>query len=288
MELGQHAEFCGVMKSIEMLSMFFINDTSTASQQWRLKKHGVDAFWNWMASWCRMATMPSDLGFSDEGYTLPPLDIETTTVENTKPIDGGELFGGHQISATDMHRIKKQTAECRAKAAADWAMSDSSVWVIWVDTDYESDAVLSVLKGAAGVAEVRGSHPVERKESTLESFADGSIRVLITKPSVCGWGLNWQHCSNTVFAGRTFSYEAWYQAVRRFWRFGQTESVNCKLVVAEGEDQISRVIDRKASDHQSMKSAMAKAMKRAHQNASRMVAYQPNQKAELPKWLLSA
>jgi hypothetical protein len=105
---------------------------------------------------------------------------------------------------------------------------------------------------------------------------------------VCGWGLNWQHCSNTVFAGRTFSYEAWYQAVRRFWRFGQTESVNCKLVVAEGEDQISRVIDRKASDHQSMKSAMAKAMKRAHQNASRMVAYQPNQKAELPKWLLSA
>lgn len=289
MELGQHAEFLQVMKSVEMLSAFFINDTSKASQEWRLKRHGVDAFWDWMASWSRMAQMPSDLGASDEGYILPPLNVRTTQTENSRPIDGGDLFGSVNLSATNIHDVKRQTSEARATAAADIAMSSDQPCVVWVDTDYEADAVLAALKGASGVMEVRGSHPVERKENTLESFVDGSCRVLITKPSLTGYGLNWQHCALTVFAGRSFSYEAWYQAIRRFWRFGQTRAVECHVIAAEGEDQIGRVIDRKAKDHADMKSAMARAMKRAmSRQTSRMVAYNPTHQGELPEWLSAA
>lgn len=289
MELGQHAEFLQVMKSVEMLSAFFINDTASASQQWRLKRHGAAAFWDWMASWSRMAQMPSDLGFDDAGFILPPLSLHTVTTENSAPVDGGDLFGSVSLSATNIHDVKRQTAEARAEAAAYIATSSSEPCVIWVDTDYEADAVLAALKGAAGAMEVRGSHPVERKESTISAFADGSCRILITKPSLTGYGLNWQHCALTVFAGRSFSYEAWYQAIRRFWRFGQTRPVHCHVVVAEGEDQIARVIDRKAADHAAMKTAMAQAMKRAMSRAtSRMVEYNPTFQGELPRWLSAA
>lgn len=289
MELGQHSEFCGVMASNEMLSMFFINDTSQASQEWRLKRHGVDAFWDWMASWSRMAQMPSDLGFSDDGFSLPPLRIHTVRTENAMPVDGGDLFGGQQISATDMHRIKRQTSEARAAGVAELAMSDRNPWVLWCDTDYEADAILAALKGAHGVAEIRGSQTPEKKEGVLEAFADGTTRVLITKPSLTGFGLNWQHCKRTAFVGRTFSYESWYQAVRRFWRFGQTSPVDCYVIVADGEDQISRVIDRKANDHSDMKASMAKAMRRSNeQRAQVKTSYAPNHKGTLPTWIRSA
>lgn len=289
MELGNHAEFCGVMASNEMLSMFFINDTSQASQAWRLKRHGVDAFWDWMASWSRMAQKPSDLGFSDDGFELPPLNVKTIRTENAKPVDGGDLFGGHQISATDMHRIKRATSQARASAAAELAASDDLPWVLWVDTDYEADAVLSALRSVSGVAEIRGSQTAEKKESVLESFIDGTTRILITKSSLTGFGMNWQHCNRTAFVGRTFSYESWYQAVRRFWRFGQTKPVDCYVIVAEGEDQISRVISRKENDHSDMKTAMAKAMRRARERRAEVkAAYTPNHQGELPQWLCAA
>lgn len=288
MELGQHAEFCGVMRSVEMLSSFFINDTSTASQEWRLKRHGVAAFWNWMASWSRMATLPSDLGFSDEGYNLPPLNVHKIRTENAQPVDGGGLFGVDAMSATEMHKVKRQTSANRAKQAAELVTSDAEAWVIWCDTDYEADDIKAHLKGVDGVVEVRGSYTPEQKENAIEAFCDGSARILITKPSVCGFGLNFQHCARTVFVGRSFSYEAWYQAVRRFWRFGQSRPVECYVVVAEGEDAIARVIDRKAGDHDQMKREMAKAMKRAHQDTRRMVAYNPTHQTELPAWLSAA
>jgi hypothetical protein len=290
MELGQHAEFCGVMKSVEMLSTFFINDTSKASQEWRLKKHGVDAFWDWMASWSRMAQSPEDLGFDGSRFVLPPINVRRVRTENSAPVDGGDLFGVAQVSATDLHRIKRQTAEARAVAAAEIVSSEpGEPWVVWCDTDYEADAIMVALGDMSGVAEVRGSHPPERKESTLAAFADGSLRVLVTKSSVCGFGLNWQHCARTVFVGRNFSYEQWYQAVRRFWRFGQTRQVECWLVLAEGEDAIGRAIDRKAGDHADMKLAMAAAMKRGMARAAaRMTPYQPKHNGELPPWLFAA
>jgi SNF2 family DNA or RNA helicase len=131
--------------------------------------------------------------------------------------------------------------------------------------------------------------PIERKEENLAAFADGSARVIITKPSVAGMGLNWQHCARMAFVGRSFSYEAWYQAVRRCWRFGQTKTVEAHIIVAEGEDQIGRVIDRKADEHASMKRAMAAAMKRATTQATRrLVEYQPKHEGRTPAWLRSA
>lgn len=284
MELGQHAEFCGVMQSVEMLSRFFINDTSTASQHWRLKGHAVDAFWNWMASWCRMASMPSDLGDSDEGFTLPELRINRTRVASNVKVDGA-LFDTGEVSATDMHRVKRQTSKDRADAAAAIvATRPCEPWVVWVDTDYEADAVMAALVGEC--REVRGSMPIERKEETLAAFLDGDVRILVTKPSVTGYGLNWQHCSNTVFVGRTFSYESWYQAVRRFWRFGQKRPVECHLIVAQGEDAIGRVIDRKACEHDAMKRAMREAMRRAMGSASAVrVPYAPRHAGDLPRWM---
>lgn len=284
MELGNQAEFCGVMASNEMLSRFFINDTSTASQQWRLKRHAVRPFWDWMASWSRCAQMPSDLGYSNDGFDLPPL--ETHSHHANAPIVTGGLFGDAQMSATNMHDIKRQTADARAKVAADLVGGDSEPWVVWVDTDYEADAVMAALGDMAGVVEVRGSMSPTAKEDSLAAFAEGSARVMVTKPSICGFGLNWQHCARTVFVGRSFSYESWYQAVRRFWRFGQKRPVHVHVVVAAGEDEVGRVIDRKANDHADMKAAMRDAMRRGEGAVSGVkVAYQPNHTGGLPAWL---
>ena len=280
MELGQQSDFLGIMPSSEMLMRWFINDTSVASQKWRLKRHAVNDFWDWCASWSRMAEMPSDLGGDDSGFVLPALQVIRHRAE-ASPIKGSDLFGTVDMSATAIHDVKRKTAANRAESIAE-LVDGSEPWVIWCDTDYEADAIRALLPHAA---EVRGSHSADQKESTLRAFADGTERVLITKPSVCGFGLNWQHCARTAFVGRTFSYEAWYQAVRRFWRFGQKREVEVHLVVAEGEDAIARVIDRKARDHDVMRTAMRAAMARASENAAtRRISYNPTHRASAPTW----
>lgn len=283
MELGTQSDFLGVMPSSEMLMRWFINDTSTASQEWRLKKHAVNDFWDWCASWSRMAELPSDLGGDDTGFILPPMKIVRHRAE-ASPIKGADLFGMVDMSATSMHDVKRKTAGNRSKSVADLVNSSAGEpWVVWCDTDYEADAIHELLPDAK---EVRGSHTPEQKETTLRGFADGSIRVIITKPSICGFGLNWQHCARTAFVGRTFSYEAWYQAVRRFWRFGQQRQVEVHLIVAEGEEAIARVIDRKADDHVIMKTAMRAAMARAtEKSVSRRATYHATHKAKVPAWL---
>ena len=284
MELGCHAEFLGVMQSNEMLSRFFINDTSTASQSWRLKRHAERDFWDWMASWCRMAETPADLGHDASAYVLPQLVVHRHKAAGDIRPAAGELFAA-DISATSMHDVKRQTAAARADMCAS-LVPQSGACVIWCDTDYEADAIMAAVPGAV---EVRGSHTAERKEETLAAFAEGRVRVLVSKPSVCGFGMNWQHCATMIFAGRSFSYEAWYQAVRRCWRFGQTRQVDCHIIVAEGEAQIGRVIDRKGADHAAMKRAMAAAMKRASGRSSETkVAYIPTHITETPSWLKSA
>lgn len=280
MELGQQSDFLGVMPSSEMLMRWFINDTSVASQEWRLKKHAVNDFWDWCASWSRMAELPSDLGGDDAGFILPPMKIIRHRAE-ASPIKGADLFGMVDMSATTMFDVKRKTAQPRARSVA--AIVDGSEpWVIWCDTDFEADAIKEHLPDAV---EVRGTDTAEQKESALRAFADGSVRVIITKPSICGFGLNWQHCARTAFVGRTFSYEAWYQAVRRFWRFGQKRQVEVHLIVAEGEEAIARVIDRKADDHVTMKTAMRASMARATiKTADRRTIYNPTHKAGMPSW----
>jgi hypothetical protein len=286
MEMGQYADFCGIMHSNEMLSRFFINDTAQASQKWRLKRYGVDAFWDWVASWCRLAQMPSDLGGDDTGFVLPPIEVVRHRAAESAPSISGRLFGDEVVSATNLHTIKRATANKRAGIAAALAMSNSDPWVVWVDTDYESQAVKDLIGDSPDVVEIRGSMDADKKERAIESFGDGTKRVIISKPSLTGFGLNWQHCARTVFVGRSFSYEAWYQAVRRFWRFGQQREVQVHLVVAEGEDSIARVIDRKANDHDEMKIAMRAAMRRNDGKVSATrVAYEPKHKGILPEWI---
>jgi len=285
MELGNHAEFLGIMNSQEMLARWFINDTSTASQQWRLKKSAVHDFWDWVASWARCAESPADLGYDASRFVLPPLNIHRHQAFGDIRAPAGALFI-EDMSATNIHDVKRQTASARAKAVESLVMAEfEEPWLIFCDTDYEADELALRLSSAI---EIRGGMSAEKKEAAIEQFIAGK-EWLISKPGIVGAGLNFQHCARIAYVGRNFSYESFYQSVRRCWRFGQTRPVDVHLIVAEGEDQIGRVIDQKSEGHKTMKRAMAEAMKRAayagEQNAK--IKYNPTHIGEFPKWLKS-
>ncbi len=284
MELGQHAEFLGIMASNEMLARWFISD-QTEMGRYRLKGHGEDAFWDWMASWSRCAETPADLGYDATRFILPELKIIRHRVAGDVRAPAGLLFMS-DLSATNIHDVKRQTADARAAYICDLVGKEPDhSWLVWVDTDYEADAVVRLLPDAI---DVRGSMSPEKKEAGLSEFLS-SGRPMVTKPSIAGQGLNYQNCDRMAFVGRSFSYESWYQAVRRAWRFGQKNSVHVHLAVAEGEEQIGRVIDRKADDHTRMKRAMSDAMRRDRAKSSGVkVAYEPNHKGRLPTWIQSA
>lgn len=285
MELGMHAEFLGIMNSQEMLARWFINDTSTGSQQWRLKKAAVNDFWDWVSSWARAAETPADLGYDGSRFILPELNIiRHQSFGNIKPTGDGLFMD--DMSATNMFAVKRETTEARSSAvAALVALEPDEPWLIWCDTDGESASLAEKLPNAI---EIRGSMTAERKESGIEKFIAGGVS-LLTKPGVAGAGLNFQHCARMAYVGRTFSYEAFYQSVRRCWRFGQTRRVDVHLIVAEGEDQIGRVIDRKADDHKTMKRAMADAMRRNRSvSTTSKIKYDPQHIGRLPEWLTSA
>lgn len=290
MELGNYAEFLDVMAANEMLSRFFINDTSTASQQWRLKGHAVNSFWDWMASWARMAEKPSDLTGDpshDKGFKLPPFELRQHRARDSKiDIEFAGLFGAPDMSATNLHDVKRQTIEARAERATKLVADEpKELRIIWCDTDYEADALKSAIPNAT---EVRGSMSIDEKEDRLEAFASGEAKILIAKPSMCGFGLDWSHCARMAFVGRSYSYETYYQAIRRCWRFGQKRKVIVDLITAEGEDAIGRVIDRKADDHAKMKTAMREAMLRANAGETvRRTSYEPKKTVETPAWLKS-
>lgn len=288
-ELGQHAAFLGVMDSPEMLSRWFIADQAQMGR-YRLKRAAVNSFWEWVASWARCATKPSDLGFSDDGFVLPPLEVVDHHVETDRSIDPGaerdgqaRLFRIPETSATSIHYEKRLSLETRAECvAAVVAAEPDESWIVWVDTDYEADAVMARLPGAV---EVRGSQSPEEKERRLVAFSEGRSKIIVTKPKLAGFGLNWQHCARQCFAGLSFSFESYHQAVRRSWRFGQTRSVRVHVVCADTEAAIKSVIDRKADDHDAMGRAMAAAMRRASITSEVYQAYRPNQEATLPAWL---
>lgn len=288
MELGQYCEFLEVMRSSEMLMRWFIAD-QTEMGRYRLKGHAVMPFWDWMASYCRMAERPSDLGDTgnDARFKLPPFEVLRHRARDTKvDRDLTDMFGLPSMSATNLHTVKRQTSEARAEtAAAVVAKERGQPWIVWVDTDYEANAVSAQISDAI---EIRGSQSIEEKEEKLAAFETGN-HCLIAKPSMCGHGLDWSHCARMAFVGRSYSYETWYQAVRRCWRFGQTQPVKVHIIVAEGEAQIGRVIDRKAGDHARMKEAMQAAMRRSTgRSAVVKAAYHPTHIARLPPWICSA
>ena len=282
-ELGQHAQFLGVMDSSEMLARWFIADQSKMGR-YRLKRHGIKPFWSWVASWARCVGKPSDLGFSDEGFDLLPLNIHQHVVETdlTAGADG-MLFRIPDTSATSIHKEKRLTANDRAQKIAELVRAEpNEPWMIWVETDYDADAITALLPEAV---EVRGTMKPEVKEERLDAFTQGSIRILVSKPSIAGFGLNWQHCARTAFVGLSFSYEMFYQAIRRFWRFGQSRAVECHIAMAETETAIWQTIQRKKADHETMKEEMFEAMRREVLVSHVKRAYNPTQAARLPAWM---
>lgn len=282
MELGNHAEFLGVMRQQEMLSKWFINDTSTASQEWRLKGHAVEDFWSWVASWSRCATLPSDLGGDDAGYVLPDIDRRIHEVAADRQEDTqGMLFRIPELSATSFHQEKRLTMQARCEKAAELSTHDKPV-TVWCETNDESELLGALIPDAV---EVRGDHSPEEKERRLLGFADGDFRVIVTKPKLAGFGLNWQHCAHAVFASISFSYEQHYQAVRRSHRFGQTERVRNDVVIADTEAAIWHTLHGKAEKHAEMKRRMADAMKRAQRSAATRVKYDRPLDLAFPNWI---
>ncbi len=261
MELGNQSEFLGIMPSNEMLSRWFINDTMKAGG-YRLRGHAQNDFWDWVASWAVCISKPSDVGGSDDGFVLPKLNVQRhVVVPDQQFIPEGMLFATGGVSATKIHEEKRASNSARARKTAELvASNDSTPWLIWCNTNYEADELKEQIPYAV---EVRGSDSESVKESKLSGFSKGDIRVLISKPSLSGLGMNWQHCHNTVFAGLSFSFEEYYQAVRRFYRFGQVNCVNVHIVLAESDTAIDSVIARKESDHLLMQSGMSQAMKRS-------------------------
>lgn len=293
MELGQHSEFLGVMRGMEMLSRWFINDTASASQDWRVKGHAVDAFWDWVASWSRCVSLPSDLGFSDDGFALSEMVMHQHIVEADRSIDKGEekdgqarIFRIPETSATSIHREKRMTIDARADVIARVVDGErTEPWIIWCDTDAEADALTDRISDAI---EVRGSMSADVKEERLQSFSMGKSRVIVTKPSIAGFGLNWQHCARQAFVGLSFSYESFYQAIRRSHRFGQTRPVHVHVSMADTEKAIWDVVSRKAEDHDTMKTAMRNSMARATKAANAREVYRPITNVKIPAWMRAA
>lgn len=282
-ELGNHAEFLGVMRQQEMLSKWFINDTSTASQEWRLKGHAQGDFWQWVASWARCATLPSDLGGDDTGYVLPEIDrrIHEVAADRMESVAPGMMFRVPQMSATSFHEEKRLTLRQRCEKAAELATRDKPV-TVWCETNDESDLLAKLIPDAI---EVHGSLDADEKERRLLGFADGQYRVMVTKPKLAGFGVNWQHCAHAVFASISFSYEQHYQAIRRSHRFGQTRRVRNDVVISDTEASIWNVINEKSAKHDEMKRRMADAMRRAQTEGTRRVVYDRPLDLAFPEWI---
>lgn len=289
MELGQQSQFLGVMESTDMLARWFYADQSNMGR-YRIKGPGVTDFWRWVASWARCISKPSDIGFSDDGYNLPPFEVFNHIVKADLSAQSGEERDGQQrmfripdTSATSIHREKRLTSDDRAdKIAAVVARELDEPWIIWCDTDYEADALTARIPGAM---EVRGSMPPDMKEDRLTAFATGKERIMVTKPSIAGHGLNLQHCARMAFVGLSFSYEQYYQAVRRCHRFGQKRGVQVHIAGSDTEEAIYRIVARKAGDHEGMKAAMTRAMAEAVVHNRGYVTYQPKKTAKLPSFM---
>lgn len=289
-ELGTHAEFLGVMRRDEMLSRWFLHD-SMNTKDWRLKRHAANDFWEWVASFARCVERPSDLGFLDDGYVLPSIEVFDHTVRADIAAEVGTekktgqhmLFRMPEMSATSIHREKRLSLAARAELAFELVRGEfDEPWVIWVETDAEEQAMSARLKEAVTV---RGSMPPGVKERKLRAFSAGEINHMITKPSIAGFGLNWQHCARQIFVGLSFSYEMYYQAIRRCWRFGQKRPVEIHVIGADTERAIRQAILRKQGDHEAMKAQMRAAMRRVAMSYQAVDTYDPQQEARLPAWL---
>lgn len=243
MELCNHAEFLGVMTRVEMLAMFFVHDGGDTSK-WRLKGHAREKFWTWVASWAVMLSKPSNLGYEDEKFILPLLNIRHVTVL----VDGPEAK-----TLTERREARKNSIEERVAICAEIVNQSDDTWIMWCGLNAESEMLTKAIHGAV---EITGSDKPEYKEKTMNDFSEGKVRILVTKPSIAGFGMNWQHCNKMAFVGLSDSFEEYFQAVRRCWRFGQEKPVDVYVITAETEGAVVVNIKRKEEEFAVMLSGM--------------------------------
>jgi len=248
-ELGNHSEFLSIKSRTEMLAEYFVHDGET-TQEWRLKGHAVDQFWRWACGWGAIVRKPSDLGYDDGNFALPPLRMHehVLRVDHTAAWQSGMLFATESMTLSDQRATRRATIDDRVSAACELAAGDEPV-LIWCELNAEGDALEKSIPGAV---QVKGSDSPDVKEDRLLGFADGKYRVLVTKPSIAGHGMNWQHCARQIFVGASHSYEQTYQALRRSWRFGQTRPVDAFIIRAETDGAIVANYKRKDHDAQLM------------------------------------
>lgn len=264
MELGNHAEFLGTLTRTEMLSTYFVHDGGE-TQKWRLKGHAQADFWRWLCSWAVTIRKPSDLGYADGDFILPPIKYQSHIV-HAEHAHEGYLFAMPASSLGERLAARRDTLTERVAEAARTVATDAGPWIVWCNLNDESAALVDSIPGAV---EIRGSDSPESKEDRLARFSSGDIRVLVTKPSIAGFGLNWQHCANVAFVGLSDSWESYYQAVRRCWRFGQTEPVQVHVITSDIEGAVVENIKRKEADATAMSEEMLAHMRDLNAEALR-------------------
>lgn len=287
-ELGTHAEFLGICSRTEMLAEFFCHDGGE-TQNWRLKGHAREAFWRWVAEWAALVRCPSDLGYDGSLYRLPKLSIDHHVVPGD--IDAarqmGMLFPLEAKTLSERRSARKSSVDRRVSMCAEMVNSTEEPWVVWCDLNSESEALTKAIRGAV---EVKGADSLDEKEIRLRAFSSGEARVLVSKPSICGWGLNWQHANLMAFVGVTDSWEAFHQAVRREWRFGQKRPVGVHIFTSELEGAVVANLARK----ERQASIMAEELSRETRDAVRAAvcrserattAYEPQIDMIVPDWI---
>lgn len=292
-EIGQHAEFLGVMSAKEMLAMYFVHDGANradggGADGWRLKRHAEQDFWAWVASWAVMIRSPADLGYDEPGYVLPPLHKHQVTVPVEYAPGGGLLFPMAASTLSERLAARRQSLPQRVAAAAEIVnAAPERPWLLWCNLNDEADALVRAIPGAV---QVSGSDSREDKVRKLVAFSRGEIERLVTKPSIAGFGMNWQHCADMAFVGLNDSFEQLYQALRRCWRFGQTKPVNAHLIASELEGAVVANLEQKEREFEAMADAMADHMRdltRQQVRGGRVQPsrFNPTQPMELPSWM---
>ena len=291
-ELGNHSEFLGIMRRTEMLSSFFVHDGET-TQDWRLKGHARDAFWKWVSSWGAMVKSPSDLGYPNDGYELPPLwTIQHTVAATAEQARAqGRLFAEKARTLSDQRSARNASMNDRVSLAAGVIGEElHEPWLVWCELNAESEALTKAIPGAL---EITGAMSHEAKRTRLLAWLAGDFNVLVTKPSVAGFGLNAQRCARQMFVGVSHSFEQYFQAVRRCWRFGQTREVVVHLVVAELEGAVRDNLRRKEAEAEVQSEEMRKYPRDYVQANIRKATreqdpYDPKVKMKIPKWVRSS
>lgn len=284
-ELGTSSEALGHLGYMDMLSTFFTNDQKTCranrhwdGAKWRFKGHAEQPFWRWVASWARAIRKPSDLGFDDTGFDLPPLEHRHHVVA-ARIVREGTLFDTPAVGIREEREEARRTLVERCEKAAE-VLADAEPGVAWCQLNDEGALLTRLIDGAV---EIAGSDSPEAKEDKLLAFSRGQIRVLVTKPVIGAWGLNWQHCHRMSFFP-SHSYEQYYQAVRRSWRFGQTQPVLVDIVTTEGGANALRNLQRKSAQADQMFDALTAHM-RDVLSIRRGDTY--DQTVEVPAWATS-